>query len=401
MIPDASPAWRAFNRSARKDLLVLALVSKTLSGFALDALWTYLDSLRPLIKLLPTDSYETTTGANVVSRASLVEALYRSGFSQRFIRQLGRLDFVSYDKYAIRVRVLGLYSSAVDNYVLPTRLNSPPLARLRKLTWPITSRTLHLIPPLCPLVQELTLYYDESIVRRTNTYDNIIHLLPWLTDLRVFHTSPARRLPLPVACNMLSGTINQLPQLRSFRFPSTVNHELVHELSRLPHLECLQLGALPYLPGCLPNSHNFPSLKALHLGEDTPAIAQFMTYVSSPLLHHIGPLSADPSPLISPPFGPSLHATFLRYLALAMEVPSSKWMIWILWRWRAPGLIYGILLCVIKTTLQARCVQLQPFGPSTLWQKSVPPSIRSSCRSTQPSLPTFNLSTFCSHCRRT
>lgn len=80
MAPEPVPTWRMYNKSARQDLLAMALVSKAFSTFALDALWAYIYSLWPLIKLLPNDSYEAPSGANVVSRTLLIEALCLSSF---------------------------------------------------------------------------------------------------------------------------------------------------------------------------------------------------------------------------------------------------------------------------------------------------------------------------------
>jgi hypothetical protein len=81
MTPEPKIFWHIYNESARQDLLAIALVSKAFSTFALDALWAYLDSLWPLIKLLPNDSYEAPSGANIVSRALLSKVFCRSGFS--------------------------------------------------------------------------------------------------------------------------------------------------------------------------------------------------------------------------------------------------------------------------------------------------------------------------------
>lgn len=60
----------------RRLLVSIACVSRTLSAFALDALWATLDDLRPLVRLLPEDSCKYGRDrANIVSSRSLFSAL--------------------------------------------------------------------------------------------------------------------------------------------------------------------------------------------------------------------------------------------------------------------------------------------------------------------------------------
>jgi hypothetical protein len=73
-IKQIAPVCEKRNPSERRDLPALSLTSKALSTFALGVLWAYLDTLWPLIKLLPSESYETPCGANVVIIMPFFEA---------------------------------------------------------------------------------------------------------------------------------------------------------------------------------------------------------------------------------------------------------------------------------------------------------------------------------------
>ncbi|KAF7305462.1 hypothetical protein HMN09_00798900 [Mycena chlorophos] len=297
-----------------KTISNLALVSHSISEVALDALWSNINGVDRLVRLLPRDACGIFVGSGPDDEVSHIPPpnQYRA-WHYRLKRPLTEADFSTFDKYASRIRVLSLgplswasnavYKRGGELLFDIKQLRNPILPRLKTFYWtPDTTdgslggyflldgqlELLSLCPrskifPISPTAAPLQ---ETAMVRAQRAFTQ--PMLTWLPNIPQLSISdiniPGRaHSSLPA---LSGGGGERLTNLQWLYCDLKVEPQFISDLSRLPHLQ--QLILFHVSPGPFGLSQGgFPSLETLKINSTLSSIVELLGNISSTNLHSV------------------------------------------------------------------------------------------------------------------
>ncbi|KDQ52621.1 hypothetical protein JAAARDRAFT_210544 [Jaapia argillacea MUCL 33604] len=275
----------------RNTLGSLARCSQAFSDVALGALWEHIDSLEPLMKLIPSSALERGEGQNDEDDNLLQAAeLARISFHSRRVRIL------TYDHrgdFSYRT-VIGQLADYPETTPLLPRLNSLTYQYDFYSTVPHMIANLDTFFAICPRFQKLTLqgrspYWSHRDRDRDQTYFDVLpRRLPHVRDFVIKIDFNVPKLHFTA----------QFEHLRSLeigvakRYSGQAGYlqvDALQAIAGLRNLESLSIGALrisPWPP--VPSLAGFPSLRSVRIVQgDHEGVYALLSHVTSPFLSEI------------------------------------------------------------------------------------------------------------------
>ncbi|KAF7305468.1 hypothetical protein HMN09_00799500 [Mycena chlorophos] len=298
---------RHFGDLNTRTLYNLALVSRTISDVALDALWRDIRGVDRLARLLPRDACGIFVGTRPDDEVPHIPRPdeYRA-WHYRLKRPLTEADLTAFDKYASRIRVLSLgplswasnavYERGGELLFDIKQLRNPVLPRLKALYWtpdtndgsfggyfllngPLEIFNLSPRSKIFPLPSTAAPLQETAMVRAKRAFTQ--PLLSWLPNVSEINISAGPHLPA------LSGEGGErLTNLQRLYCDLDVERPFVRDLSRLPHLRHIALRHVSAGPFGLSRG-GFPSLESFDIATTPSTMTELLRSVSSANLQSV------------------------------------------------------------------------------------------------------------------
>ncbi|CDO77581.1 hypothetical protein BN946_scf184936.g6 [Trametes cinnabarina] len=294
MTSDLTPTEVWERRIRQKTLYRLALVSREVSTFALDALWRQVDDFGNMLSLFPS---------------------YDRG-EQMFLDCVSDVDWTRFQTYAVRVR--GLHLADIDEFhsnvwAILSRLTSPDkplLPKLERLTGLVISAlTICYTFLLSPTIRELELKMRKSAAKGVvnmamETVQSTLSTIHRLTindetDFSYIHSGSNRDWNRPPVVQF--WTMTQLHTLKVVQPLIALTAAQLEAIASFPNLWSLDLNleSMPEIDA-RPKS-GFARLRCLSLSGPFGYIAQFVQATSIPVLESLTISSSFGCPPTTPP----------------------------------------------------------------------------------------------------
>ncbi|OSC98456.1 hypothetical protein PYCCODRAFT_1480641 [Trametes coccinea BRFM310] len=280
--PEFLPFGRNFlpegERRVRQQALArLALVSRTVSAYALDTLWSHIDDLRDLLSVFP--------------------AYDRQSTQQRFRDTITDEDWARFQTYAVRIRSLHLGDvSGIHAHVwtILTRLSprDPLLPNLERLSgFAVDELSVCYTVLLSPTIREFYLQVKKEtdagtvrmVMQAARSTLSGVRQLTIDDDINVSYNGVPARPPA-----VQFWTLTQLQALLVVQEVSLTAEQL-RSLAAIPGLQTLRLSlkSMPELGTPLPAGASFAQLRDLSLSGALQHVGEFVATASPPLLESL------------------------------------------------------------------------------------------------------------------